>query len=137
MEHAGWQHDPMSPAPRGPGGRAPLAFGHCWVTVGLLWAHAGQWRFLAWAAWLFRPPQCTPADQQETKLALAARRFAALRLPAWLRGWVVCDGAYGKRSLVTALCAQGHHVLSRLAKNAVVYELPTPPATKRRGRPRQ
>jgi|SRR5579862_248182 len=135
MEGASWQHDPMSPAPKG--GKPPLAFGHCWVTVGLLWKLGQRWLFLAWAAWLFRPPKITPLDQQETKLALAVRKIQEWLLPPWLRLRVVCDGAYGKRTLVEGLRGLGHHVISRLPSNAVLYERPTPPARKRRGRPRK
>jgi hypothetical protein len=134
MEGASWQHDPMSPAPKG--GKPLLAFGHCWVVLGLLWPHGERWLFLAWAAWLFRPPKITPQEQQETKLQLAVRQVKEWQLPAWLRLRVVCDGAYGKRTLVDGLREQGHHVVSRLPRNAVLFEVPTPPAQKRRGRPR-
>lgn len=135
MERASWQHDPMSPAPKGK--KPPLAFGHCWVTLGLLWPHGERWLFLAWAAWLFRPPKITPEAEQETKLALAVRHLREWGLPRWLRLRVVCDGAYGKRVLVDGLRAQGHHVVSRLPSNAVLYEAPAPPSGKRRGRPRK
>jgi hypothetical protein len=134
MEAASWQHDPMSPAPKG--GKPPLAFGHCWVMLGLLRPHGERWLFLAWAAWLFRPPKVTPQDQQETKLELVVRRLKEWKLPTWLRLRVVADGAYGKRTLVDGLRAQGHHVISRLPGNAVLFEIPTPPQEKRRGRPR-
>lgn len=132
MEGASWQHDAMAPNPK-----APIAFGHCWVALGLLWQHNGRWLFLAWAAWLFRPPKITPKEEQQTKLELAGRRLQALHLPAWLRLRVVCDAAYGKKSLVKTLLGLGHHVLSRLPSNAVLYELPEPPKLKRPGRPRK
>ena len=135
MEGASWQHDPMSPAPKGK--KPPLAFGHCWVVLGLLWPHGSRWLFLAWGAWLFRPPKITPQAEQETKLALTVRRLREWKLPSWLRLRVVCDGAYGKRTLVDGLRALGHHVISRLPSNAVLYEFPTPPTEKRRGRPRK
>jgi hypothetical protein len=135
MEGASWQHDPMSPAPKGK--KPPLAFGHCWVTLGLLWQQGDRWLFLAWAAWLFRPPKITPKEQQETKLALTVRRLREWKLPPWLRLRVVCDGAYGKRTLVEGLRELGHHLISRLPSNAVLYEPLTPPTGKRRGRPRK
>lgn len=135
MEGASWQHDPMSPAPKG---KQPLlAFGQCWVVLGLLWPHGERWLFLAWAAWLFRPPKITPLAQQETKLALTVRGLQEWKLPPWLRLRVVCDGAYGKRTLVEGLRTLGHQVLSRLPSNAVLYELPTSPTAKQRGRPRK
>jgi hypothetical protein len=133
MEGASWQHDPMSPTPRGK--QPALAFGHCWVTLGLLWPQGERWLFLAWAAWLFWPPKLTDPADHETKLALAVRQLGADWLPTWLRLRVVCDGAYGKRTLVDGVCALGHQVISRFPSNAVLYEVP-PPAPKRRGRPR-
>jgi hypothetical protein len=132
MEGASWQYDAMAPHPK-----AKLAWGHCFVTLGLLARHAGRWLFLGFAIFLFRPPKVTEKKEQETKLALVARRLKELRLPAWLRLRVVADGAYGKKALVLALGGAGHHLISRLAKNAVLYDEPAPPAVKRRGRPRK
>jgi hypothetical protein len=132
MEGAGWQYDPMAPHPK-----AKLAWGHCFVTLGLLWRHGSRWLFLGFALFLFRPPKVTAKKQQETKLALVARRLAELRLPSWLRLQMVADALYGKRPLVEALCGAGHHLISRLAKNAVLYDEPRPSPVKRRGRPRK
>ena len=134
MEGAGWQYDAMAPNPA-----APLAFGQCWVTLGLLWHQHDRWWFLAGAAWLFRPPKVTPQAQQETKLALVARRLKAWRLPEQLRLRIVADAAYGKRTLAEAVWELGYHLISRLPSNAVVFEkAPPPPAgAKRRGKPRR
>lgn len=132
MEAASWQHDAMAANPK-----APIAFGHCWVMLGLLWPHRGRWLFFAWTAGLFRPPKITPKDEQQTKLELAGQCLRELKLPPWLRLHLVCDAAYGKKSLVKEVRAQGHHLISRLPRNSVLYELPTPPQEKRRGRPRK
>src|SRR6185436_16748528 len=64
LEGAGWQHDAMAPNPK-----APLAFGQCWVVLGLLAPCRGRWRCFPFAAWLFRPAQSVGAPpRHETKL---------------------------------------------------------------------
>jgi hypothetical protein len=135
LEGSGWQHDAMAPNPK-----APLAFGQCFVVLGLLAATGGRWRCFPFAAWLFRPEQSAGAPHtHETKLALLARRLAGWKLPASWRLRVVADTAYGKRSLAEALWELNYWLISRLPSNAVVFELPPPgePGPRRRGAPRR
>ena len=135
LEGAGWQHDAMAPSPK-----APIAFGQCFVVVGLLAQTHGRWRCFPFAAWLFRPAKSAGAPQtQETKLALLARRLRELQLPSTWRLRLVADTAYGKRPLAEALWEGNHCLVSRLPSNSVVFELPAPPdpALKRRGAKKQ
>lgn len=135
LEGAGWQHDAMAPNPQ-----APLAFGQCFVCLGLLAKVHGHWRCFPLAAWLFRPEKSAGAPAtHETKLALLSRRLRAWQLPQWLRLRLVADCAYGKRPLAEALWERDHFLLSRLPSNAVVYELPAPPdpQAKCRGAPKK
>jgi hypothetical protein len=135
LEGAAWQHDAMAPNPK-----APIAFGQCWVVLGLLAKIRGRWRCFPFAAWLFRPAKSVGAPQtHETNLALLARRLRELRLPSWLRLRLVADCAYGKRPLAEALWEQNHFLLSRLPRNGVVYEplAPADPTVKRRGAPKK
>ena len=77
-----------------PNPKAPLAFGQCWVVLGLLAPCRGRWRCFPFAAWLFRPAQSVGAPpRHETKLALLARKVRELRLPAWLCLRIVADCA--------------------------------------------
>ena len=51
-------------------------------------------------------------------------------------GWIVImDGAYAAKTLLRPLLAQGVHVISRLRRDAQLYDLPDPPSGGR-GRPR-
>jgi hypothetical protein len=77
----------------------------------------------------------------ETKLVMGAE------LVAWAAGWlhflrrqlwVVADGAYAKRTFIKAAVAAGVIVVSRLRKDAALFDVPAPvPRGQRRpGRPR-
>jgi hypothetical protein len=75
-----------------------------------------------------------------TKLELAAElvEWAAPWL-AWLgkRLLVVADGAYAKRPFLERMKAIGAVVVSRLRKDAALFDVPTPPKRRGRGRPRK
>lgn len=135
LEGAGWQHDAMAPNPK-----APLAWGQCFVMLGVLHQRGERWRCFPVAAWLFRPEKSAGAPpQHETKLTLLGRRLRAWKLPAHLRLRVVGDTAYGKRVVADALWELNHCLISRLPRNSLVFEKPLArdPAVKRRGAPKK
>ena len=78
-----------------------------------------------------------------TKLVLAVKAvtwLAGLLVKAGKRVWVVADGAYAKRPFLRPLIAAGVVVVSRLRKDAALWDLP--PTSKKgsprgRGRPRK
>lgn len=52
------------------------------------------------------------------------------------RIWLVVDGAYAARTVLGPLRMQGVIIFSRLRKDAALFDLPSQPKTKQRGRPR-
>lgn len=75
-----------------------------------------------------------------TKLAMAADLIGwAAKIVHWLDRsvWVVADGAYGKKPVLQAAKAHRVVVVSRLRKDAKLFDMPKPPARRGRGRPRK
>jgi hypothetical protein len=75
-----------------------------------------------------------------TKLQLAVEQllaFAKLVHYAGKRMWAVADGAYAKRPFLKPLRAAGVVVVSRLRKDAALFNLPVQPKQRGRGRPRR
>ena len=98
----------------------PFLFGHCWVTLGVLWptvTRAGC--FPLRAALYARGKDCASAEHP-TKPALALDLLAAVRWPAAVCLYVLADGAYATRDFLRGVRALGHHVLTRLKTNADV-----------------
>jgi hypothetical protein len=141
VQGAGIHHNPTP----GPADQKFL-YGHIWVTISLVVRHP-LWHTIglpligllyvrakdivkipAKHAWTFR-----------TKLALAAEqmlKFAKLAQTAGRTVWVVADGAYANRPFLKPLRAAGVTVISRLRKNAALFDVPSPPEKRGRGRPR-
>jgi DDE superfamily endonuclease len=141
VEGAGVHHNPTP----GPAGQT-FVYGHVWVTLALLLRHP-WWGCIAlplraslyvrrkdvaklpsWYGWRFR-----------TKLTLAVELLHWLAL--WLRQggvriWLAADGAYARREVLRAARREGVVVVSRLRRDAALYDLPGPRPTGRRGRPR-
>lgn len=142
VQGAGIHHNPTP----GPADQKFL-YGHIWVTVSLILRHP-LWQTIglplvgmmyvrlkdiakipAHYGWEFR-----------TKLELAVERvlkFAELAKAAGKAVWVVADGAYAKRPFLRPLRAAGLTIVSRLRKDAALYDVPKSPKTRGRGRPRQ
>jgi hypothetical protein len=75
-----------------------------------------------------------------TKLQLAVEQmlsFAELAKVAGKTVWAVADGAYAKRPFLKPLRAARVVVVSRLRKDAALFDLPSPPTKRGRGRPRK
>ncbi len=145
VELAGIHHNP-TPGPAG----SEFLYGHVWVTISWLVTHP-RWgciglplralmyarqrdlqrlESLDLAPWTFR-----------TKLELAAElvEWCAVLLRNWFDRpvMVIADGAYAKRSFLSRVMATGAVVVSRLRKDAALYDLPDPVRRATRGRPRK
>jgi len=121
----------------GKGERAwPFLFGHCWVTLGVVWPTVTRALcFPLRAALYLRAKDCAPADFRK-KIRLALDLLAAVRWPAPVCLYVLADGAYATRDFFRGVRAQGHHLLTRLKCNADVRWTAPPKDPGQRGRPR-
>jgi len=143
VEGAGIHHNP-TPGPAG----SNFVYGHVWVTLSWVVPHA-LWHTIGLpllARMYVRKKdidaQVLPLLRQvtfQTKLAMAAEltTWAA----QWLRilgrtMWVVADGAYAKRVFLQAAAAARVTVVSRLRKDAALFDVPVAPRRRGRGRPR-
>jgi DDE superfamily endonuclease len=78
--------------------------------------------------------------QFHTKLELAAGQVLKLAKLAHEFGktaWVAADGVYAKRAFLKPLRQAGVVAVSRLRKDAALFDVPAPPKQRGRGRPRQ
>jgi hypothetical protein len=145
VEGAGVHHNP-TPGPAG----SKFVYGHVWVTLAWVVRHP-LWGAIALPllARMYVRRQdiakqhltfCRKVTFQ-TKLVMAGGllRWAA----EWLKKagrplWVVTDGAYAKRVFLQRAAATGFIVVSRLRKDAALFDVPSPvpPGQRRRGRPR-
>ena len=143
VEGAGVHHNP-TPGPAG----AKFLYGHVWVTLAWvvrhpLWGAIG----LPLLAHLYVrrkdiEAQLLPFLRQvtfRTKLEMAGELVAWAA--SWLKYlgrplWVVADGAYAKKVFLQAVAAAEGIVVSRLRKDAALYDVPVPPKRPGPGRPR-
>jgi hypothetical protein len=143
VEGAGIHHNP-TPGPAG----APFLYGHNWVTLAWvvrhpLWGTIG----LPLLACLYVRRKDVEAHfltllrkvTFQTKLEMAAGlvHWASIWLGFAGALWVVVDGAYAKRPFLRAVLARGIIVVSRLRKDAALFDVPAQAmGTRGRGRPR-
>jgi hypothetical protein len=145
VEGAGLHHNP-TPGPAG----AKFVYGHNWVTLAWvvrhpLWGAIG----LPLLARMYVRQKDILAQQLtflrgvtfQTKLVMAAElvSWAAARLQFLGRKlWVVADGAYAKKVFLKAAAQAQVIVVSRLRKDAALWEVPkaVPSGQRGRGRPR-
>jgi hypothetical protein len=141
VQGAGIHHNP-TPGPAG----ALFVYGHVWVMLAWVVRHS-RWHTigLPLRASLYvrqndmaKLPKKTPTFR--TKLTMAADFIAwtADRLQGLGKAlWFVVDGAYAKRPVFQA--AKSHRVVlvSRLRKDAKLFDLPKTPKHRGRGRPRK
>lgn len=145
VELAGIHHNP-TPGPAG----SEFLYGHVWVTISWLVTHP-RWgciglplralmyarqldllklQRLGEAPWKFR-----------TKLELAAElvEWCVILLGNWYTRsvLVIADGAYAKRPFLSRVMQAAAIVVSRLRKDAALYDLPEPVRRGKRGRPRK
>jgi hypothetical protein len=143
VEGANVHHNP-TPGPA----QQTWLYGHNWVCLAVLLTHS-LWGVLALpllsrlyvrredvaklrakhGKWKFQ-------TKHELALELVRAVVRLLRALGSRAGWIVImDGAYAAAKLLRALLADGVHVISRLRRDAVLFDLPGS-TTGRRGRPR-
>jgi hypothetical protein len=130
----GWHHDPMNRQhPR------RLSHGHCWVCLAALAEQGrGHWVALFLGAALYvQEKACQQGQPFATKLKLAAGLLLELGPPRGVSLYAVVDGAYARRDFVQPVRAAGRHVISRLRKDTVFYDLPPARRKGTKGRPRK
>lgn len=144
VEGAGIHHNP-TPGPAG----AKFVYGHVWVTLAWIVRHP-LWQAIGLPLLARLYVRQKDIDAQllpflrkvtfQTKLTMAAEliTWAAKWLKILGRAvWVVADGAYAKRVFLQAAAAARVIVVSRLRKDAALFEVPVPPKRRGRGRPRK
>jgi DDE superfamily endonuclease len=146
VEGAGLHHNP-TPGPAG----AKLIYGHNWVTLAWVVRHP-LWNTigLPLLARLYVRKKDIDAQQLtilrgvtfQTKLVMAAEMVT--EASKWVKSlgrtlWVVTDGAYAKRPFLQEAAKAKAIVVSRLRKDAALFDVPRPlkPGERRpQGRPR-
>jgi len=143
VEGAGIHHNP-TPGPAG----AKFIYGHVWVTLAWIVRHP-LWGAIGLPLWARLYVRRKDIDAQllpflrhvtfQTKLVMAGELVAWAAV--WLKFlgrtlWVVADGAYAKRVFLRAAAAAQVIVVSRLRKDAALFDVPVPPKRRGRGRPR-
>lgn len=73
----------------------------------------------------------------KSQLAKLADMFLEVTGLAAVRAVLVADAYYASRTVIDPLLARGHHLISRVRKNAVAYAPAPPPTSRRRGRPKK
>lgn len=142
VQGAGIHHNPTP----GPADQKFL-YGHVWVTISLVLRHP-CWNTLALpllGLMYVRAKDLVKVPAQygwrfRTKLQLAVEQmlsFADLAKTAGKTVWAVADGAYAKRPFLKPLRAAAVTVVSRLRKDAALFDLPSPPRRRGPGRPRK
>ena len=119
----GWHHNPMNKDhPK------RLSHGHCFVCLAALSEQVKE-HFVALfaAAALYVPEKQTCKEEGwlfATKLELAARLLAGVGTLPEVVVFAVVDGAYARHAFVHPVVAAGCHVVSRLRRDTVFYDLP-------------
>jgi hypothetical protein len=142
VQGAGIHHNPTP----GPADHKFL-YGHIWVTISLVIRHP-LWHTIGLpllGLMYVRAKDIAKIPRRykwkfRTKLELAAKqmlKFAALAKAAGKTVWVVADGAYANGPFLKPLRAAGVTIVSRLRKNAKLYDLPRPVKKRGRGQPRK
>jgi hypothetical protein len=142
VQGAGVHHNP-TPGPAG----SPFVYGHVWVVLGLLTTHP-LWGMIALPllARLYVRKKDLDAIDKKHRPAFATKLESAVELVRWAKFWlgfwgrplwVVADGAYAKAVFLKAMRRFGVTVVSRLRKDAALWDLPEASERKRRGRPRK
>jgi DDE superfamily endonuclease len=144
VQLAGIHHNP-TPGPAG----AEFLYGHVWVTISWLVTHP-LWGCIGLplrALMYVRRKDLDPLTNIgrapwsfRTKLELAAElvEWCVVLFQSWFHRpvLVVADGAYAKRPFLRRVLATGAHAVSRLRKDAALFNLP-PAKRGGRGRPRK
>ena len=143
VEGAGVHHNPTAGPADG-----EFLYGHNWVSLAYVATHP-IWGVIALpvSSLLYVRKVDVPAldakhgwvfqTKHQLAVDLVLRCVAALRsLQCLARVWVIADGAYAALPFLKPLLEQGVVVVSRLRRDAKLFDLPPEPKTKKRGRPR-
>jgi hypothetical protein len=142
VEGAGVYRDP-TPGPAG----GDWCFGHCWVVLAVLANHT-LWGVIALpllSMLYIREVDLKKMNKPDLKFRTKHQLGAELVIwfVVWLRSlgqmckvWLVADGAYAASPFLKAVMLHGVVVISRLRKDAALYEAPAPRKPGQRGRPR-
>ncbi|WP_165236109.1 IS701 family transposase, partial [Aquisphaera insulae] len=141
VQGAGIHHNP-TPGPVG----SPRLYGHVFVVLGLLATHSA-WGVIALpllARLYVRDvdlpaidPKHRPAFRTKLEMAVELVKWSLTRLKYLGKSiWIVADGAYAKANFLKPLAALGVTVVSRLRKDAALFDVPGPRRPGKRGRPR-
>lgn len=130
----GFHHDPMNrDHPK------KLSRGHCFVCLAALGQQGASHvaaLFVSCALYV-QQKVCTDEYPFFTKLELAADLFNQLAIPVGAALIAVADGAYAKREFVQSVVREGCHVISRLRRDMVFYDLPPVRRQGQKGRGRK
>lgn len=145
VQGAGIHHNP-TPGPAD----AKFVYGHIWVTISWILRHPlwGTIGLPLWAMLYVRRKDVPKIPRKfgwkfQTKLQQAAALIdwaAEIVFSAGKTLWVVADGFYAKRPFLSAAQKSGAVVVSRLRKDARLFNVPPPPKAgqrRKRGRPRK
>jgi hypothetical protein len=143
VEGAGVHHHP-TPGPAD----GEWLYGHNWVVLCLLAAHP-LWGVIALPllSMLYVRAKDVPRLAEKYGWEFRTKHVLAVELVSWLVStvrrlgfrcafWLVADGAYAARSVMSPLLQQGVVVFSRLRRDAVLFDLPPARRADQRGRPR-
>jgi SRSO17 transposase len=142
IEGAGYHHNPT------PGRTdAEICFGHSWVVAVLVVTHPlfGEISFPVDAELYLRQKEIDKLNEKyhrpfKTKTTIVVEmvkrlvpKFAAFEKPVE----VIVDGGYAKDTVLLPLCALNNvTTITRLRRDAVLFEIPPKPEKKGRGRPK-
>jgi hypothetical protein len=143
VEGAGVHHHP-TPGPAD----GEWLYGHNWVTLAVLLVHP-RWGTIALAlrSLLYVREVDVPKLDAKHGWEFRTKHLLAVELVLWFEGvlrslgitcavWAVVDGAYAARPVLDPLLEKGITVVSRLRKDAALFDLPPARQPGQRGRPR-
>jgi DDE superfamily endonuclease len=143
VEGAGVHHHP-TPGPAD----GEWLYGHNWVTLALVVVHP-SWGTIALAlqSLLYVREVDVPKLAEKYGWEFRTKHQLAVELVLWFEStirsmgltsevWTVADGAYAARPFLDPLIATGIVVVSRLRKDAALFDLPPARRPGQRGRPR-
>jgi len=142
VEGAGVHHNP-TPGPAD----GEWLYGHNWVTLAWLATHP-MWGVIAWPlrSMLYVREVDVPKLAQKYDWEFRTKHQLGVALLTWFmkslrtlgveaKVWLAVDGAYAARPFLKPVLALNIVVVSRLRKDACLYDLPGTPDPHRRGRP--
>jgi hypothetical protein len=142
VQGAGIHHNP-APGPAG----GPFVYGHVWVVLALLAKHSA-WSTIALPllARLYVRQKDLPSIALRHRPAFRTKLELAIELLTWAKTWlnhwgqslwIVVDGAYANAPFLKPAMRLGFTVVSRLRKDAALFDVPSPPRKGQRGRRRK